>query len=207
MLGNIPQVRLLIYLLIIGCIPTLLVLLHLWQQVGELDTIQEQIDNVRTTALTRGSKQAINLAIMDHYRGTDNFYIDKQVEKLQLLEPEIEGLQKILGDKSFADDEEARKRLEFLLGPGNTLTFNEGAVVRYPLFREVVETQVRPVEVNIGDLERLLSLVEGVSLGGTTVPPSRPQLIILDFRLDKKKSSDENELFLLNTRLLKREYL
>lgn len=207
MLSHIPQMRLLIYLLIVASLPTLFVVFRLWQDKGHLDSLEGRVEIVREKALMRNTKQATNVAIMNHYRGADNFYIDKQLEKLQFLSPEVEGLQHILLNKSFADDEEARKRLEFLTGPNNTLKFNEGAVVRYPLFREIVETQIHPVEVDTGDVQKILTLVEGQAFDNIAPPTNRPQLIILDFRMDKKKVGDDNEVFVLNLRLLKREYI
>lgn len=207
MLNNIPQGRILIYLGILGLIPTLLVLFNIWQQVDTVDALQSRVEHIQDKALTTSLKQSNNLSVIEHYRGSDNFYLDKYIEKLQLLEPEVDALQRIISNKKFADDEEARKRYEFLVGPSNALMFNEGAVLRYPLFREVVETQVRPVEVNLKDIQSILSLVEGVPLGGETIPEKHPQLIILDFRLDKKQISEDNDVFQLNMRLLKREYL
>lgn len=207
MFANIPQGRILIYLGILGMVPVLLVLFNIWQKVEAVDVLESRIERVQEKAITRDVKQSTNIAVIDHYRGSDNFYLDKYIEKLQLLEPEVESLQRIINNKKFADDEEARKRYEQLVGPSNALMFNEGAVIRYPLFREVVETQVRPVEVNIQDIQRILSLVEGIPLGGNTIPDKHPQLIILDFRLDKKRLSEDNDVFQLNMRLLKREYL
>lgn len=207
MFGDIPQTRIILYLGILGILPTLVVLMTFWQRSQNLEEIEQRIERIQNKAAIRDTKQSVNMAIIEHYRGADNFYIDKYLEKLQLLEPEIEGLQRIINNKKFADDEEARKRYEQLIGPGNALMFNEGAVVRYPLFREVVETQVRPVEINFNDLQRILSLIEGVPVGGNTVPEKHPQLIILEFKLDKRPLNEDNEVFILNTRLLKREFI
>ncbi len=207
MFANIPQARILLYLVIIGLVPTCLVLLQLWQHSHTLETLDERITRINEKNALMSTKQSTNIAVIEHFRGTDNFYLDKYVEKIQLLEPEVEGLQRLINNKKFADDEELRKRYEQLVGPSNTLMFNEGAVVRYPLFREVIETQVRPVEVNLRDTEHLLTLIEGISLDGFSVPEKRPQLIILDFRLDKKPVNEDNDVFTLNMRLLKREYL
>lgn len=207
MFKSIPQARMLIYLVILGLLPTLLVLLKLWQDSDSLNALQDRILEVQEKALIRDSKQAVNMAVIEHFQGSDNIYLDKYVQKLQFLESEVEGLQRLITNKSFADDEEATKRYEHLVGPNNTLMFNEGAVVRYPLFREVVETQVRPVEVNLTDIQKILTLIDGVPFGENSVPPKRPQLIILDFRLEKKRINEDNEAFLMNMRLLKREYL
>lgn len=207
MLSNIPKMRLLTYLIIISLVPALIVIIGLWQRSGELTSLDQRIEQIREKMVLRAARQAQNAAVMAYYRHADNFYIDKQLEKMHFLQPEVKALKNILQNKQFADNEELRRRLEYLSGPSNTLTYNEGAVVRYPTFKEVIETQTHPIEVDIDDIEHLLTLIEGVPLGGFEVPPGRPQLIILDMRLDKKKISEDNEVFLLNSRLLKREYL
>lgn len=204
---SIPQARFLLYCAILGLLPTLGIAFYFWQEKTDLDLLEERIDTLRVTASVKDTKQALNNAMITHYKRADNFYIDKQIEKLQLMELEVEGLREVINNKSFADDEEARKRLEFLTGGNNSLTFNEGAVVRYPQFREVIETQVHPVEVNLPDILRFLTLIEGVPLNGFPASEGIPQLIVLDFKIDKKKIGEENEVFSLNTRLLKREYL
>lgn len=207
MFGNIPQSRVLLYLGILGLLPAIFVLMTFWQRSEELENINSRISRIEDKATVRDTKQSVNMAVIEHYRKSDNFYIDKYIEKLQFLEPEVEGLQRIISNKKFADDEEARRRYEQLVGPSNALVYNEGAVLRYPLFREVVETQERPIEVNLNDIQRILSLIEGIPLGGNTVPENHPQLIILEFRLDKRTINEDNDVYTLNTRLLKREYL
>ncbi len=207
MLANIPQKRLLAYLLLIGILPLAIVLVNFFSEKSGLDSLEISLENVGTMASIREKKQAVNMAVRNAFRDADHFYIDKYLETLTFLEPEIESLQKIAGNKSFPEDENVKKRLELLIGSGNALVFSEGVVQSYPLFQETTETLVHPVEVNVNDIKEILSKVEGISITPFTPGPNRPQLIILDFKLDKKKITDKNEVYLLNMKLLKREFL
>lgn len=101
----------------------------------------------------------------------------------------------------------SKKRLEFLTGTSNDLTFTEGVVQSNPIFQETTETLVHPVEIDTKDLRTILAKIEGTTIGNETPSPNRPQLIILDFKLEKKHVTDKNEVFLLNLKLLKREFL
>jgi hypothetical protein len=207
MLTKIPQNRLLLYLIIIGLIPIALVLFTFFSDLSRIDSLKSSLDNVEQMAAIREKKQAVNMAVKNSFRDADHFYIDKYLETLTFLEPEIESLQKIASNKSFPEDETVKKRFEFLTGSSNSLVFSEGVVQSYPFFQETLETLVHPVEVNVNDIKEILTKVEGTPIGSFTPGPNRPQLVILDFKLDKKKITDKNEVYLLNMKLLKREFL
>ena len=203
---GIPFQRLLIYILLACLIPFLAVLFYFLSIKGSIDQVEEKLNLVEQLAIIQEKRQAQNLTVINHFRDADHFYIDKRLESIPLLEPEVEALQKIVAHKNFTDDEEIKKRLEFLAGGGNSLRFTEGVVQTYPQFQETTETLIHPVEVNVQDIQKILSTVEGIKIGSFEPLPNRPQLIILDFKLDKKKMADKNEVFLLNMKLLKREY-
>lgn len=207
MLKNLPINRIILYALLIGLFPFLCVAFLFYSKNNELNAIQETIQTIQNQAALKEKKQAMNLAVRQHFREADHFYIDKYLETLIFLEPEIEMLQKVARDKNFADDERIKKRIEFLTGSANSMAFSEGVVQTYPLFQETTETLVHPIEVNAADIVKILSRIEG-SEGDPSVPiNTRPQLIITEFKLDKKKVSDKNEVFLLNLKLIKREFL
>lgn len=203
---NIPQSRLILYIMIAGTLPLLFVIFNFFNKIQSADQLQYAIQNVQTMALQREKKQSVNISLRNSFRDADHFYIDKNVETLDFLTPEIESLQKIVSNPNFSEDENIKKRLEFLLGPSNNLSFTEGAVQSNPFFQETTETLAHPVEVNLDDLQKILSKIEGVDIGPYTPSPGRPQLIIIDFKLDKKNISDKNEVFGLNLKLLKREF-
>ena len=207
MLKNIPLSRVVTYLLCLGLLPFIFVVFLFISQKSQLEDLENTLENIQHQALVKEKKQALNLAVRQHFREADHFYIDKYLETLIFLEPEIEQLQKIVQDKNFADDERIKKRLEFLTSQANSLVFSEGVVQSYPLFQETTETLVHPVEVNPLDIKKVLARIEGVKFGDFTPGPHRPQLVVTEFKLDKKKVNDKNEVYLLNLKLIKREFL
>src|SRR5688572_16015307 len=203
---DIPKSRLLLYLLVLGILPLLLILFLFVSKLDDLNDLQNSIQSLQGLALQREKKQAVNIALRNHYQEADHFYLDKNIESIQLLEPEIENLKKIASNPNFPEDPNVRKRIDFLTSPQNRLVFSEGAVQSTPFFQETVETLTHPVEIDTNDLQEILAAIEGVEVGQFTPNPGRPQLIILDFKLEKKNIGDKNEVFGLNMKILKREF-
>lgn len=206
MLKNIPRNRLLIYGLCLGLLPLMFVIVSFYSQKTAQHNAQNMIFLAQDKALVRDKKQAVNMSVMDHYHDADHFYIDKYLETLVFLEPEVESLQKLLNNKNLAFDDTIKKRLEYLTS-NNRLGFTEGVVQSYPQFQETTETLVHPIEVNLDDIQEILSRIEGINIGSYSPPPNPPQLLILDFKIDRKSISERNEVYLLNLKLLKREFL
>lgn len=207
MLKSIPLQRSVLYLLCAGLLPLVFVFFMFLSQKNDLEELKTSLENIESQAFIKEKKQALNLAVRQHFREADHFYIDKHLETLTFLEPEIEQLQKIVQDKNFADDDRIKKRLEFLTSDANSLVFSEGVVQTFPYFQETTETLVHPVEVGPKDIQNILARIEGVKIGEYAPGPFRPQLMITEFKLDKKKVNDNNEVFLLNLKLIKREFL
>jgi hypothetical protein len=207
MFKNIPQTRLLCYIMLLGLLPLVFVGASILSQLSGINETQSSLYTLQERVFIREKKQAVNRAVRNTFSDADHFYIDKYLETQTFLEPEIENLQKIVSNKNYPEDETVRKRLEHLSGQGNAMIFTEGVVQTYPLFQETTETLVHPVEINSSDLQEILALIEGVEIGNYKPAPNRPQLLILDFKLDKKNLNDKNDVFMLNLKLLKREFL
>ena len=207
MFKNIPVSRLVLYVVALGILPLLCVLFLFTSQKHALEELEGNVEFVREQVIAKEKKQALNSAVCEHFKDSDHFYIDKYLETLVFLEPEIEQLQKITQDKNFNDDERIKKRLEFLTSSANALVFSEGVVQKFPSFQETTETLIHPVEVNGQDIQKILARIEGVKMGECVEGTARPQLLITEFKLDKKKISDKNEVYLLNLKLIKREFV
>lgn len=207
MFNKIPQSRWFIYLTIFGFLPLCLVAMFLYGQLEELEMMKEKVLHVKEMTAEHDKRQSINISVMNAFREADHFYIDKHLETLVFLDPEIEALQKIVNHKNFPGDPAVKKRLELLSGSQNSLNFTEGVVQSFPFYQETMETLTHPVELNVSDLKNLLSKVEGVAIGDFKPLANRPQLLVMDFKIDRKKHADNNETFVLDMKLLKREYL
>ena len=207
MFSSIPPKRLLLYLMSAGIIPIIIAWLMFSSGLEETSTLQKQIWHLQDQASLREKKQSANMAVRSHFSDADHFYIDKNLETLSFLEPEVQSLREMLNNPNFPDDENIKKRIDLLTGSGNAMVFTEGVVQSTPIFQEVTETLVHPVEVNDSDIQQILCRIEGIPLRGCTPPANRPQLVILDFKIERKNVSEKNEVFLLNLKLLKREFL
>lgn len=206
-LKKIPIDRAVLYMAVLGFIPLIISIFLFFTEKSYLEELTGTIEQIEEQAFVKEKKQAQNATVRQHFSDADHFYIDKHLETLVFLEPEIEMLQKILSDKNFADDERLKRRFEYLTGESNNLVFSEGVVQTYPLFQETMETLVHPVDINTNDLQKILSRIEGSEIGEEKPGPNRPQLLITEFKLDKKKVYEKNEVYQLNLKLLKREYL
>lgn len=205
-LKSIPQERLLIYICILGLLPLLLVAFFIFSGLESLGNLEMGIQNLQLVAMQKEKKQAANRALRTNFKDSEHLYIDKNLETLSFLQSDVENLKKISSDPNFTQNEAIRKRLEFLTSSKNRLTFIEGAVQSTPQFQEMTETLAHPVEVNVKDVQQILSYIEGIDIGPFKPPPGRPQLLILDFQLNRKIVSENNEVFELNMKLLKREF-
>lgn len=206
MFKEIPHQRQLLYLLLAGLIPVILALFWFFQAKERIDEVTFTFANVQYLAAQKERKQAQNIQVRSSFSESDHFYIDKHLETLSFLEPEVEHLQKLV-DGSLPISDNLRRRYEQLTGPQNALHFIEGQVRSYPSFQETQESLAHAVEINVTDLEKILSRVEGTRIGSFEPIEKRPQLIITDFKIDKKQVSHEHEVFLFNVKLLKREYI
>lgn len=200
----IPQNRLIIYLLLLGFLPVVFALWWNHAQTKELNFLRISIGETENAALLQESKQMVNLSVIENFRNGDRFYIDKNIEPIPLLQPELEVLKNISKQSNFIENESVKNRLDFLQSK-NKIKFAEGSVQTYPLFSETLETLDQPIQVNVDDLTHILSMIEGVPIDTHTPITNPPQLIITDFKIEKKEDSG-NETYLLNLKLLKREF-
>lgn len=110
MFSTIPLSRLILYVLLLGLLPFVLAVVNFMNQKSDLDNLENTILMVKDRAATQEKKQAVNIAVRNNFSDTDHFYIDKYLETLEFLEPEIESLQKVLNNKNFPDDENIKKK-------------------------------------------------------------------------------------------------
>lgn len=205
MFKNVPASRLLLYILCIGLLPVIFACIMVKNNYSTITSAQGRLESIRYVALAHEKKQSGNLAVITHYKENDHFYIDKNLESLSLLQEEIQALLQVTRTNNYAGDESIEKRLEQLQND-NQILFSEGPVQSNTLYQETIETLSKPVELDAFDLQRLLARIETIP-SQDRIEEKRPQLIVLDFKLDRKEATPNHETFLLNLKLLKREFL
>ncbi|GAB4226546.1 MAG: hypothetical protein Tsb0021_02630 [Chlamydiales bacterium] len=203
--SSISPSRLMIYFILLSFIPIIFIGYRFLEHQTSIRRLHEKIESVKELHHLKEARQAVNLSVKEHYLNADHFYIDKHVETIELLSQEKENLRKILDQQHLVENEAAKKRLDYL-EVSNRISFSEGIVQSYPYFHETTETLIKPIEANQEDVSLILSRIEGVEMNEFQPGPNRPQLIVTDFRLEKKSTGDRNQVFQINMKLLKREF-
>jgi hypothetical protein len=204
-MGSIPQNRLIFYILVLAFIPLFLVLSHLNSQKTLQSKLNFHLSSLLQDVTAQQNRELYNHITKKTFQGKDQFYLNKELESLQVLEGESEELKKILKNSFHPDEEAIRRRLHFLSSGQNAISFTEGQEKHFSNCQETLVSLAHPIEVNVSDIKKILSRIEGVEIGDQKPKESRPHLIISEFRLQKKEGF-LHETFALNLQVIKREY-
>lgn len=190
-------------LLIAAPIPFLLFLYSFVSRMQNLSDIEEEMERIHLKASHALEIQRRESSLMASLQHPDPHYLEKNMESLTFLLPELKKIESLPLDNS--EDEYSGTRVQFLKGGGNRLIFSEEQTRTSETFRETEEKQQHPVEMNEEDLKKLLCLIEGITIWPYGPKEGRPQLIIKDFILTKKEIAPQEKVFVISTQLIKRE--
>lgn len=192
-------------LIAVAPIPFFIFLFQFGSGIQQLSQLEEEMERIHARTVMVQESQRKESALLAALKTPDLHYLDKNVENLTFLLPEIKKLEAILAENP--DDDQLIKRLQFLKEGNNRLVFSEEQIRTNAVFREIEEKQQRPVEMNEEDLKKLLCLIEGITIWPYGPKEGRPQLIINDFKLSKKEISSQEKVFVVSMQLIKRENL
>lgn len=184
-------------------LPFLILIMVFSQKMERLNELEEAVGRLpfRLEKVKIGQKD--KNTFKETYGSIDPYYLDHVLEPMILLKPEVEALKLVYSHPAFQSCENVKKRLETLTKGGNRLMFSEKHREANGELEEVYLSQINPVEINGNDLKNILMAVEGVTIGNEVPPDHRPQFVIREFHLNKKKLA-ERETYLLEMQLIKR---
>lgn len=184
-------------------LPLVLCAFHYLSQFQKLEELESEIERIHIKTAHVEETRAKESAVLASLKNPDPQYLDKQLETLTFLLPEIKKLETLQTD--LPDDEQVAKRVQFLKEGGNRLLFSEEQIRTHESFRETEEKQQHTIEINEEDLKKLLCLIEGVTIWPYGPKEGRPQLIITDFKLQKIERPTQEKVYAVSLQLLKRE--
>jgi hypothetical protein len=190
-------------LLISAPIPFFLFFFHFIFGMQKLEQLENETNRIQSRMVILQETQRKENFLLASLKNPDPHYLDKHVETLTFLLPEIKKLEAIQSENS--EDDQIAKRLQWLKEGGNRLRFSEEQIRVNELFRETEEKQQTPVELNEEDLKKLLCLIEGTTIWPYGPKEGRPQLIVKDFTLIKKELPSHEKVFAVTMQLIKRE--
>lgn len=198
-INSLPLNRLLIYLALLGSLPVFFAIFHYSMKKKEWDEVSQQLLGIQSFAVQTARKQALNRAVRTVYADIEQFYLENQLESLAFLKKEKEALEHLLNNPTFTGNEAAEKRYAFLSSEANRFEWIQGSTQVIEGIQQSDLLLAHPVEIDAQDLKEILMRIEGSR-------KAKPQLIVTDFKLNKKELSGGNEVFELNMKLLKREF-
>ena len=185
-------------ILIAAPLPFLVCLIHFLSKEQQLSDLNAECERIHTKVVQMQHMQKRESIVLAPLNNPDPHYLDKYVETLNFLLPEIKKLE------NLQDNEPAAKHLQRLQAH-NRLTFSEDKIRSNSHIKETEEVQQYVVEINEEDLKRLLCLIEGVTIWPYGPKEGRPLLIIKDFKLVKKELLSKEKVYSLSMQLIKRE--
>ena len=144
---------------------------------------------------------------LDQFTNADPYFLDRSIESLVFLEREKEQLEFLVNHPALPQKEAVQARLTFLSGPENRLSFREENVRTSAQLKETEEKQRHPVQLDVSDLEMLLSRIEHCPIGNSMPLDKSPQLLVRDLKLRRIITPLQTEVFELELELLSREFL
>lgn len=186
-------------------IPFFICLFHFFFGVQKLTQLEDEMERIHVKMTMLQESRQKESSLLASLKNPDPHYLDKHVETLIFLLPEIKKLETIQLENP--EEELTAKRLHFLKEGANRLRFSEEQIRANDQFRETEEKQEQPIELNEEDLKKLLCLLEGVTIWPYGPKEGRPQLIIKDFKITKKELPPHEKVFVVSLQFIKRENL
>ena len=187
-------------------VPFFAVLCLHYQGSQSLLVLEKRFSRVKERLVQQEEKRKANESIRNAHRQAVPDFVERQMEGLRFLQTEINRIEEAFASMSASVNPALSARYHVLVGQANRLIFSEEGFSVMPFFKESSLHMKHPVEIDKDDLYGLLCKIEGVSIAKHEAPKNGPQFIPLLFQLERKKHANGNEVFVLNMRLLKREY-
>ncbi|HEX2582488.1 MAG TPA: hypothetical protein VHL30_00030 [Chlamydiales bacterium] len=174
----------------------------LFQEKQALEIFEHQFSSIVSKSKRAFEKKGRKEKFLELHKKSDPYFLDKEIESLSFLEQEKKRLKNWLSHPAIANKEALWSRLRWLESDQNRLSFADDEMQFSKTVKETLEKQREIVELDQDDLKHLLALIEELP----PVKMNRPQLVISEFSLTKKKTELQNEVFELKMELLKREF-
>ena len=184
-------------------LPLIAVSLLLAPRFLRLRTIEQEFDSAALGGRSALAKREKKESFLKGYSNFEPYFINQSLEALPFLQDELEKLHQLKDHPASTGKEEILRRITFLEGTENRLAFAEENILTSSHLKESEERLLHSIEIDENDLNRLLCLIEGVSIDHFSPQSRSPQLLIQDFSLSKKEGRDTYEL---NLALIKREF-
>lgn len=190
--------------LILIAVPSLLFYqaYYYYTEISELNKVEQYLIAMQSKIMKYNLVKERETSFFNQIEVADPNFIQKQLEPIVFLDPEIKKLQAL--SSYVKEDEELDHRLLFLKNE-NHLRFLEKDFRQDSKIKETEYQIAKPLQLDKENLKQLLSLIENRKVDSFTPPPGSPQITIKEFYLEKKEIAKDSEVFEVSMSIIKRE--
>ncbi len=173
-------------------------------KIHTLYALEKKLNAVETKAHKAATIQKMHSHYLKEFGASDKTFIHEYLEKRLFLEQDVKILSKIQNSLSHDLFAPISQRLHYLTSGQNQMKFIQTKQTSNAEFYETFWELNTPVDVNLDDLKKILTLVEGVKIERHLPNPYRPQLLITSFSIENKEYGDGYKIFSLDLNLVQR---
>jgi len=194
--ASIPSFRLVLYALLAPILITCIAIFWMHSIIGQKRQEYERLGIVGETIQKKLQNQRQNQTILETFTQANQLFLHNNLEQFSALSQEIEKLQK--KGVVLPEDRVYEKRLEQIRSDRNKFHFVEESTTISPHYKEIIEKQRTPVELDNKDLTTILQILD-------TQQEEKPHLIITEASIERKKAPLQ-EVWVTRFTILRREY-
>lgn len=193
------------FLVALGIVPCFYSIYSHYSATKEFNLLKEDAVYLKEKESWNQQKAKLGQKQISQMKHADPEYLEKTIEGMLFLQPEIQKIQALI--HSDPNNEALNKRMQFLKGGGNHLHFKQQHFQRVGNMQEMEATQQNSIEMNLEDLKKFLAKIENVHIDEFSPTGNPPLLLIKNFEMVKQPLPFDEEVYRVQTDLIKREIL
>jgi hypothetical protein len=197
---SIPPSRITLYAIIGSFLPVMAALLWTQSTIATAQSHRYALHDLGEKIQKKAANQERNRLIIQKFRGKDPLFLHHHIESIRPLSKEIAFLQEKVQKIALPEDGLYEKRLATLVSGENNFSFTEASTELGGHYKETVENQTKPVDLDSSDLQTVLTLLEG-----NDSDSEKPHLIISEAHIERKKAL-VNEVWSVLFKIIRRDY-
>ena len=187
---------------ILFAVPILCAFSFLFLRILSLKELENQFADAERHSRIALEKRACKEQFLQRYAQCDPAFLTQRLETLSLLSMQRQELLMRMNHPACGARAALREQLDQCERSSNRLVFIEDANRSSKRTKEMEIHLLHPVEIDLNDLEQILTALEGIPVGSFQPILIAPQCLITNFSLTKR----EHERYQLELSMLKREF-
>jgi len=174
-------------------------------KLSSYNEVLADIAYIESTAKREAQDYKMRRSFQKTYASADPSFLKTHLESLVFLKKEVSLLNKVRAQPSFSRFKPIIKRVNFLTKGENSLNFTQESKSERDQIKEEVLKLKHPVSVDIQDVKKILTAIEGVWIPPNLRIPYSPWFCFKTFSLTKQHLTESREAYQLEMEVISRQ--